>query len=135
LNKKYFSPTSILAFLVDAGISLTGIPKEVIAMNAASVTISAGISPFPTTGESMPPRKKNDHDDEAEKRGRGRPKVENPKGRSIGTRLEGDLQDAWDEFMADCDPPTTDASAVRAAIRFYLTHKGYPRKKPRPSQE
>lgn len=78
----------------------------------------------------MPSRKKNGQDEEPEKMPRGRPKTDNPKGRSIGTRLEGDLEDAWNNFLASCDPPTTDAAALRAAVRLYLSHKGfYPRKK------
>lgn len=97
-------------------------------MGASSATISPGVVfENDKPGVHVPKQKKvNDADDKKA----GRPKSDKVKGDAISTRLDEDWQAAWEEFIESCDPPTTEAAALRAAIKMYLTSKGYAPRKP-----
>jgi hypothetical protein len=101
-------------------------------MNAAFATMSAGTEPTPKSRSGMAARKKKSQDDATGKRGRGRPPVDNPKSRAYSARLDDELQEAWNQFMAAQSLPTSDAVVIRAALQMFFADRGfYPPKKPK----
>jgi hypothetical protein len=64
---------------------------------------------------------------------RGRPKSDKPESKIVSTRFEGELLEAWEEYIASCVPDVTDAAALRAAAKQFLSDKGFwPRRKKQP---